>query len=303
MEDRSEYYNNMKPGDILYNKSPGGVPIIYIFKRLFKCDGDMYSSSFCAYRINDDEMLGMDYNQDDFIFARYSRYATDDEKKLFNIKLDEAGYHYDSKLNKLIRNSPWFKIGDWIINKQHNTVQVVAVIKDSKEYRLISTDGIITLDYTTVEQSFKPWKLRLTNPGNVLCYPNGGKLLWISKGNKDACMGYIGYNSNYPDNGIYLGTHFSGNFHNKQDIRPATQEERIIFFKKIYEAGYKWNQEKLRIENLNEHDVDKKLIYKSAIESLLYYKNKLLNETDSEESRMRIKEAFGTADKVLREKL
>jgi hypothetical protein len=35
----------------------------------------------------------------------------------------------------------------------------------------------------------------------------------------------------------------------------------------------------------------------------LYYKNKLLNETDSEESRMRIKEAFGTADKVLREKL
>lgn len=143
---------------------------------------------------------------------------------------------------------PKFNVGDWIIF-YGDALRISEIIQESSCYRTISTTGLHNSYDWSLDNTARLWTLKDARDGDVLV---DNKRPFIFKGFLD---------SQHPNHPVaYCGIDTedlficsSGNYwwtENKDDIKPATKEERYTLERAMTNAGYRWNKEKLKLEKI-----------------------------------------------------
>ena len=152
---------------------------------------------------------------------------------------------------------PKFHEGDWIVWRN----QCYNVNYTGCGYELIDQNGLSTsLIYTTIDENAHLFSLQDAKDGDVLAFYSeyrGKKMVQV--GIIEVYVGKHGGCSNTFK--IYVGVNWENNlqigkYMGCSDIRPATKEQRDLLFKKMKEAGYKWENNQLEEINGNEDFVD-----------------------------------------------
>ena len=151
---------------------------------------------------------------------------------------------------------PKFKAGDWLVYNNGNCfaggfseVQVVKV-KDGVYYFASGTTG----SFKFIDDRCRLWTIQDAKNGDVLCTYEGGnpKIVFILRGNLEGNCSvlsyYCYYNIMYP--------HFEPNAERgclapkRENVKPATKEQRDLLFAKMKEAGYEWDDEKKELKKI-----------------------------------------------------
>lgn len=142
---------------------------------------------------------------------------------------------------------PKFKEGDWIFAKNNGKRTWLVIAVNFDYYEVQDTQGLITsIAQTTIDNYYRLWDLRDAKPGDVLV-DTLNFLPFIYEG-----LTII----EYP--GAYCGLTTKGDFKihtsvgcwTDDRVRPATKKERDTLFKKMEEAGYKWDAESLKLSKI-----------------------------------------------------
>lgn len=149
---------------------------------------------------------------------------------------------------------PKFHEGDYIKHNKANIIcKIISVNSGSYYVENIVNNGRIELFHA--EQNFHLWTIQDANEGDVLCTYEccEPKIVFILKGTpkKHYALSYhCYYNIMYP--------HFASDSKmgclapNDEDVKPATKEQRHFLFKKMYEAGYKWDAEHKQLNKIEQ---------------------------------------------------
>ena len=166
---------------------------------------------------------------------------------------------------------PRFNVGDWVVNKFGDSWHIDSF--DKKNYQI--SDGKGNYNYFPIlkQDEMHIWTIQDSKDGDVLALSwLEDKNLWEkiiifkkyhSKGVKGLCsMPCVeGYGSTFK-NGEMIFTKISP-YYSKTwtcNLHSATKEQRSLFFQKMKEAGYKWNDETKTLEKLVEHRFDPKTL-------------------------------------------
>jgi hypothetical protein len=183
--------------------------------------------------------------------------ATKEQRDLLFKKIKEAGYEWDAELKK-ITVKPMFKVGDWLYSNC-NGIYPVLVTDYSKYcgYQLQERSDRCHLSRKIVEDNYHLWTIQDAKDGDVLCtYECGNpKIVFILRGNPEENCSvlsyYCYYNIMYP--------HFEPNAERgclapkREDVKPATKEQRDLLFEKMKAAGYTWDAEKKELSKIKPH--------------------------------------------------
>lgn len=182
------------------------------------------------------------------------RLATEEEKeKLFKVIRDN-GYHWneDTKtLEKLIKSK--FHESDWITNGEY-TWKVISV--DYLDYTLQNQWGEYvydTIDY--VNKAFHLWTINDAKNGDVLFHSDSasnGIFIFKEILQRETIQKVICYCDYDSEDGFCLGDNHTCCWTDSKILHPATKEQRDLLFKKMKEAGYKWNAETKILDKLVE---------------------------------------------------
>jgi len=146
---------------------------------------------------------------------------------------------------------PKFKVGTWITDG-NITVQ----IEDIRNNSYIYSDGVL-YSTRTVDKVYHLWTIADSKDSDVLCTYEGGnpKIVFILRGkpegNCSVLSYYFYYNIMYP--------HFEPNAERgclapkRENVKPATKEQRNLLFAKIKEAGYQWDTNKKELRKIQPH--------------------------------------------------
>ena len=149
---------------------------------------------------------------------------------------------------------PKFKVGDWVITPNNATKQIKRVtfgnycFTDETFYNIIDTDN-----------KGHPWTIKDAKDGNVLA---GSKddviLIFRGIGNtewNDVIDYHCYYDCYQKDFIIQEDVEYWGNVENNQLV-PATKEQRELLFQKMKEAGYKWDDKKKELKEIEQEPTE-----------------------------------------------
>jgi hypothetical protein len=143
---------------------------------------------------------------------------------------------------------PKFKVGDWIINEDGDIAHIIDMHEDCygmERYYIEFSDGIKTDPIACfVDEDFHLWSIKDAKDGDVLTV-NGRPFIYCC--NDD-------YEGNYcciDSDGVFR-TSLDFGFNGKT-ILPATKEQRVLLFHKIYEAGYEWDAERKELKRVEQN--------------------------------------------------
>lgn len=143
---------------------------------------------------------------------------------------------------------PKFKVGDWIIG---NTIyKVLCVIDDEYRLSLNIDDSIVCAKIKSIDKRFHLWTIQDAKDGDVLANKYGA--IFINAGNSKGrgtldCYCYLSV-----QNEFCIEEHKTGSWFYKDDIKPATKEQRDLLFQKMKEAGYEWDSEKKELRKIEQ---------------------------------------------------
>lgn len=152
---------------------------------------------------------------------------------------------------------PKFKIGDWVVN-QHGYIRQIIDIKNDCYYciRTESSDSIEnpwhgTINY--VDEQWHKWTIQDAKVGDVLYHKSqltGIEYIVMNRGvnNYGTIDSYFRYNS-----GVGFDINVPSILSIKDDITPATKEQRDFLFQKMKEAGYEWDAEKKDLKKIEQN--------------------------------------------------
>ena len=154
---------------------------------------------------------------------------------------------------------PKFKAGDWIIRSaegfKHNTY-LVTEVKDY--YGCEDLNGRrVTFTFNDVHKNFKLWDISDAKDGDVLV-DNYAIIIFRKIGNyvlDDVVDFYICYSF---EKGIIIQRHnLHCGFIDSIFFKPATKEQRDMFFQKMHEAGYEWDFKVKELNKIEKKPADK----------------------------------------------
>lgn len=140
------------------------------------------------------------------------------------------------------QQKPKFKVGDWVVQNGLGIYKIVEVCESW--YEVISyKDGIQYSIGFDKENDCHLWTIQDAKEGDVLSYVTDEEDLWI--------MIYWSLYEPYEGHVHYHALLINDNFSCKgtcciciDNLKPATKEQRDLFFQKMEEAGYEWDAEK-----------------------------------------------------------
>ena len=161
---------------------------------------------------------------------------------------------------------PKFKVGDFIKHNKANIIcKVISVNSGSYYVENIETNGGIEL--FNAEQNFKLWTIQDAKNGDILTYKNDDVewiliyQYYIIPESRDVPRDALKYHALFTGTDFYdSGIHGLTSENYASCFIPATKEQRDLFFQKMKEAGYMWDEEKKelrRIEKQKEPMVEK----------------------------------------------
>jgi hypothetical protein len=148
---------------------------------------------------------------------------------------------------------PNFKVGDWIagIDDEGDVSTEKVVSFSHNKVLLLDTDGCQTEYPKTELNGFHLWSISDAKDGDVLATDNGWTCIF------KRFNGYTFGSYCFKDSQKWfcevcseahtLDSRINGNIH------PATKEQRDLFFKKIREAGYEWDEQKKELHKIQPH--------------------------------------------------
>ena len=154
-----------------------------------------------------------------------------------------------------------FNKGDWIVNHYNHVACIESI--DEKHYVLSCDDGSRERwSFMYIDRNWHLWTIQDAKDGDVLCtYEcNKPKIVFILKENpivfilKGTSRKHYVFNYHCYYNIMYPC--FESNFKtgclapNKEDVKPATEEQRNLLFQKMKEFGYEWDANKKELINL-----------------------------------------------------
>lgn len=154
----------------------------------------------------------------------------------YDVKFFEDDKQYEQKSADKVE--PKFKVGDWIVDKSGLAQQVL----DFRGGIYTCTYNSFTIDY---ESNYHLWSIQDAKSGDVLAitmYPEGTWIGIFKAQNGCVFSSYCFVNT---EGTFKLGTYNHGN---GREVHPATKEQLDLLFKKMHEAGYEWDAEKLELK-------------------------------------------------------
>ena len=141
---------------------------------------------------------------------------------------------------------PKFKVGDWCIDNEDGVIfQIVKVLDNTYIYK--TTEGSeYSCTHYSLENDAKLYTIQDAKDGDVLCYKDE---IFIYKHDikncteKETSFGGMVYYCCYDGKRYITDSMYSLTEKDKDDIHPATKEQREILFQKMKENGYEWDAE------------------------------------------------------------
>lgn len=146
---------------------------------------------------------------------------------------------------------PKFKIGDWIIQENIGVYKVIEICKSW--YEVINTEDKHYSISFDKEYMCHLWSIEDAKDGDILACENGWTCIFKTLVNEETFGSYCFMDSTEWFCGLGSECHtlkeeFVKAYNGK--IQPAKKEQRDLFFKKMQESGYEWNEEKKELKNL-----------------------------------------------------
>jgi hypothetical protein len=242
-----EFHRPFKDGDIIYvcdEYSDAKFTYVAILKQIEK--GEKIQSH-CFYNFEDDY-----FSTHDFLYDGHNtRFATEKEKETLFKTIKDNGYKWNEEtktLEKLFE--PKFHKGDWVTDGI-NKCQIYFIDNTNYWY----SDNCILGSIESVDKRYHLWTIDDAIDGNVLFHLDSAsngififkEILQLGTIQKVIC--YCDYDS---EDGFCLGENHTCCWADSKIIHPATEKQRNLLFRKMKEAGYKWNLETKTLEKLIE---------------------------------------------------
>ena len=179
----------------------------------------------------------------------------------FDSELQEAsyyipkGYSAEIKDDKVIikkadkKQSPKFKVGDWIINKQGSAFLIAYIDEENQRYVFeIGGYSKEQMNYENIEFAnthYHLWSISDAKDGDVLAEESCIFIIQKLGDNNTAAKTYCTlYNDGDFDDGSIL-------YFDIDSTKPATKEQCELLFRKMKEAGYEWDAGKKELKKLD----------------------------------------------------
>lgn len=238
-------YHHWTLDDAKYGDVLAADTIICIFKKL---DKDGYIVSPCIYTVNGG--LEVINNEDDTIGPCGFKPATKEAKELLFRKMKEEGYHWDEKKKELkkVSTESKFKVGDWVVfNDNHNSIYQISEIKNFLYMLTHIHGGKMSLSFSQREL-LRPWTIADAKDGDVLSFDNETIVVF-----KDMYNATSFHSHCHLEDGIFdTSLDDMPDWWEANGFKPATKEQRTLFFKKMQEAGYQWYAGKKELRKIVE---------------------------------------------------
>jgi len=151
---------------------------------------------------------------------------------------------HEEKVDNANKVEPKFKVGDWIVS-DYNNVAYIESIGETK-YNLQCKDGYhekMSIEY--IDRCWHLWTIQDAKDGDVLF--DGSNILLVKEVNHwHNVTSYLAYSQVYGIREYFI----SGS----DVISPATKEQCDLLFKKMKEAGYKWDAEKKVLDKIFQNE-------------------------------------------------
>ena len=157
-------------------------------------------------------------------------------------------------MEKLI--GPNFHEGDWIACEELNTTKILSINMDRYEVEFIDGNkGFPHIDY--IDRNFHLWTIQDAKDGDILAFNDETIVIFKDLYNKTSFHSYC-----HIEEGIFtISKKDMPDWWEGKGFYPATEEQRTFLFRKIKEAGYKWNEETKTLEKLPKFKVGNRIKY------------------------------------------
>ena len=196
---------------------------------------------------------------------------------------------------------PKFKVGDWIIDNK-NRVGIIVKILD--EHYIISFDGReVQISFEWEGKLFRKWTIQDAKDGDVLVASDDSIFIYAGSTNTYAQF-YIAL-SKYGD----FNTK-SGNWEDKNCVKPATKEQRDALMKAMADAGWEFDFEKKKLSKIDQKSygqmekcIDCQFNYTGYCNGTCILKNNEQKSADNAEPKFKVGEWVvdknGTVQQIL----
>jgi len=238
-----------KDGDVLV-ASDGSI---FIFAGVAYCACKYY----VALTVYNDVSISKDVELSSWEMSNAVHPATKEQcNHLFKV-MKEKGYKWYNEKKELkkigeltstdIANKPepMFKVGEWVVrkDKQHfcngsKTVQIIKIDRNMCDFDCGSW---------LYDKDIRPWSIYDAQVGDVLISWTNKPFIYNGFFNESVVGAYCGLNT---FNRIIIADKQDYLYYNwtiKKDVRPATKQQRDLFFQKMEENGYEWDDEKKEV--------------------------------------------------------
>ena len=136
-----------------------------------------------------------------------------------------------------------FKVGDWVVQNGVSIYKIIEVCEFW--YEVISYNGGIRYSISfDKENDCHLWTIKDAKDGDVLATKKGNPFIYDkNRYNNGLAYYYAGINAN-EELTLKSTYHMLSHFGELSSVFPATKEQRDLLFRKIHEAGYKWDSNK-----------------------------------------------------------
>lgn len=162
---------------------------------------------------------------------------------------------------------PKFKVGDWVINKSSKKVNQIVKVDDDGDGFTLDDDTYFSGSWAN---GYRLWTFLVdARPGDILIdlfnKMSEPPLIFMFKdaSREQTAFGSMGDYHSYcflkanPRHDFEIGS-----WHNEHCIKPATKDQKELLLKKMYEAGYEFDYDKMELKKIetNEDLSDDKMI-------------------------------------------
>ena len=140
---------------------------------------------------------------------------------------------------------PKFKVGDWVVSRFNSNIHQIINISRNMDYYEFDDGNACSI--SLANNFYRAWDITDAKDGDVLEFGDHGRLVV-------GIVSFVNERTGKVDVLCLLdGNEFKiGNFYALDTIKPhpATREQRDQLEKAMFDAGYKWNKEKLKLEKI-----------------------------------------------------
>lgn len=163
-----------------------------------------------------------------------------------------------------VQNGHKFKVGDWIISEEaHKDYRICKITAVEDEcYSIESVEGYKGFNnFKIFEAIYHIWNIKDAQPGDVVVHDHE-YFLFKNMNTSNDFFAYCKYDAvfGYVNLEILADKKIS---YAIEDVVPATKDQRETLFRKLTEAGYKWNAEQRELINTGEgsdgNDLEKEI--------------------------------------------